>query len=245
MRMISFEEYDALKAYMEPKLFELWKHENEIRKEKGLEELNSFQVGFPINEIYHYHDEGDHNFYIVFNVSCHRLLQEGILEALEAFPEKFGTGNAMDVIDALYEGSVFKSLGDKDRYIKFLADNACCYVVYANDDGFGDILRLDTFRKVDERDGKQDVYDFTGGLMHVLKHFSYEGRNLAVGKDVHDLFDLEHLVYLIAMAFRLKQGEGCLWTSIQNLNEGLMKAVFYKEEETGVYFIKTYHRIQK
>ena len=46
MRMISFEEYDALKAYMEPKLFELWKHENKIRKEKGLEELNSFQVGF-------------------------------------------------------------------------------------------------------------------------------------------------------------------------------------------------------
>lgn len=242
MKMITFEEYDALMAYMEPKLFDLWRHENEIRKEKGLEELDSFQVGFPINEIYHYYAEGDHNFYIVFNVSCHRLLHEGILDALQTFPEKFGTGNAMDVVDAIYEGSVFKSLGDKDRYIKFLADNACCYVVYANEEGFGDILRLDTFRKVDDRDGK---YDFTGGLMHVLKHFSYEGRNLAVGKDIHDLFDLEHLVYLIAMAFRLKEGEGSLWTATQELNEGPMKAVFYKEEVTGIYFIKTYHRIKK
>lgn len=77
MKMISFEEYDALKAYMEPKLFELWQHENEVRKEKGLEELNYFQIGFPITEVYHYYVEGDHNFYIVFNVSCHRLLQEG------------------------------------------------------------------------------------------------------------------------------------------------------------------------
>lgn len=196
--MISFKEYDALKAYMEPKLFELWEHENKIRKEKGLEELNSFQVGFPINEIYHYYVDGDHNFYIVFNVSCHRLLQEGILEALEAFPEKFGTGNAMDVIDALYEGSVFKSLGDKERYIQFLAENACCYVVYANGEEFGDILRLDTFRYVEEKKNNPNVYDFTGGLMHVLKHFSHEGRNLAVGKDVHDLFDLGHLDLLLS-----------------------------------------------
>ena len=127
MKLISFEEYDALKAYMEPKLLELWRHENEVRKEQGIEELDSFQIGFSINEIYHYYAEGDHNFYIVFNVSCHRLLQEGIIEALEAFPEKFGTGNAMDVVDALYEGSVFKSLGGKDRFVKFLAENACCW----------------------------------------------------------------------------------------------------------------------
>lgn len=245
MKMITPNEYCALRAYMKPKLLELWNHENEVRKEKGLDELNSFQVGFPINEIYHYYAGGDHNFYIVFNVSCHRLLQEGILEALQTFPEKFGTGNAMDVVDALYEVNGFNSFGDKDRYIKFLADNVCCYVVYANEEGFGDILRLDTFRKVDERDGNQDVYDFTGGLMHVLKHFSYEGRNLAVGKDIHDLFDLEHLVYLIAMAFRLKEEKGSLWTAIQEQNGVSMKAVFYKEEVTGIYFIKTYHRVDR
>ena len=28
MKLISFEEYDALMAYMEPKLLELWRHEN-------------------------------------------------------------------------------------------------------------------------------------------------------------------------------------------------------------------------
>lgn len=241
--MISFEEYDALKAYLEPKLLELWRHENEVRKERGLEGLNYFQTGFPITEVYHYHVEGDHNFYIIFNVSCHRLLRDGILEALDAFPEKFGTGNAMDVVDALYEGSYFNSFGDKDRYIKFLADNACCYVVYANGTEFGDILRLDTFRSVEAKKNNPNVYDFTGGLLHVLKHFSHEGRNLAVGRDVHDLFDLEHLVYLIAMAFRLKEGEGCSWTAIQDLHVGQMRAAFYKEETTGVYFIKTYHRI--
>ena len=245
MKMITFNEYDALKAYMEPKLLDLWHHENKIRKEKGQEELNSFQVGFPITEIYHYHIDGDHNFYVVYNPLCHKLLQDGIIDALDRCPDKFGTGNAMDVVDAIYEGSVFKELGDKDRYIQFLTENACCYVVYANGEEFGNILRLDIFRNIEKSKNNPSIYDFTGGLMHVLKHFSYEGRNLAVGKDVHDLFDLEHLVYLIAMAFRLKEGEGCLWTAIQELTEGPMQAVFYKEETTGVYFIKTYHRVKK
>ena len=86
MKLISFEEYDALKAYMEPKLLELWRHENEVRKEQGIEELDSFQIGFSINEIYHYYAEGDHNFYIVFNVSCHRLLKIDLLSSLLKMP---------------------------------------------------------------------------------------------------------------------------------------------------------------
>lgn len=245
MKLISCNEYDALMSYVKPKLFQLWSHENTVREERGIEKLDSFQIGFSIDEIYHYYAEGDHNFYIVYNVSCHSLLREGILEALKAFPEKFGTGNAMDVVDALYEVNVFKNLGDKDNFIKFLANNACCYVVYANEEGFGDILRLDTFRKVEERNGMQDAYDFTGGLMHVLKHFSYEGRNLSLGNDVYNLFNLEHLVYLIAMAFRLKEGEKCNWIATQKLTEGPMRAVFYKEETTGFYFIKTYHRVRR
>ena len=243
MKMITSKEHEALMSYIEPKLLKLWRHENKIRKERGQDELNSFQVGFPITEVYHYDIEGDHNFYVVFNTLCHNLLRDGILDAIELFPDKFGTGNAMDVVDALYEGSVFKELGGKDRYIQFLAENACCYVIYATEEGFGDILRLDIFRFIEEKKDNSNTYDFTGGLMHVLKHFSYEGRNLAVGKDMHDLFDIEHLVYLIAMAFRLKEAVGSIWVATQNLNECSMQAVFYKEKTTGIYFIKTYHRI--
>ena len=243
MNLITPKEHVALRNYMEPRLLKLWQHENKIRIERGSEIINAFQVGFPITEIYHYIFGGDHDFYIVYNPICHRLLQNGILDALDKFPSKFGTGNAMDVIDALYEGSAFKCFNDKDRYIRFIAENACCYVVYSNGEEFGDILKLDMYRKIDEKEGGYNVYDFTGGLMHVLKHFSYEGRNLADGKDIFDLFDIDHLVYLIAMAFKLKEGGGKIWQANQMLNDVHMHAVFYKEETTGIYFIKTYHKV--
>lgn len=47
--------------------------------------------------------------------------------------------------------------------------------------------------------------DFVGGLLHVLKHFSVEGKNLATGNDINNVFDIGHIIYLIAMAFRLKK----------------------------------------
>lgn len=243
MKMISDKEYDDLTTYMHPRLLALWEHENKIRQEHGREEINSFQLGFPKNEIYHHHIEGSHNFYIVFNNSCHNLLQTGITKALDNFPEKFGTSNAKDVVDALYEASAYKLYDKKENYIRFLSETTCCYVVYANGDEFGDILRLDMFRCLDENKVNPNVYDFTGGLMHVLKHFSYYGRNLSTGNDVFNVFDIEDLVYLIAMAFRLKEGDGKHWEATQELSNGSMKAIFYKEEKTGIYFIKTYHRI--
>ena len=52
------------------------------------------------------------------------------LKAFEMFPQNFGTGNALDVIDALYEAGEIESWGwDKDRYIDFLKGEVCCYIV--------------------------------------------------------------------------------------------------------------------
>lgn len=72
-------------------------------------------------------------------------------------------------------------------------------------DEFGDVLRIDLLRAIKPNKKIPGKNDVVGGLLHVLKHFSLDGKNLATGTDKNDVFDVMHIIYLIAMAFRLKK----------------------------------------
>ena len=137
---------------------------------------------------------------------------------MDKYPDKFGTGDANDVIDAVYAVSAFCGFGDKDRYVEFLTNHPCCYVVYRRDGVFEeDLLRIDILRQIKENKKDAGKFDFIGGLMHTLKHFSIDNKNLSTGTYIHNVFDIHHIVYLIAMAFRLKDGEGCKYMAIPQL----------------------------
>lgn len=53
MKRIDRQEYDDLMNYLQPIFRKIWEHENEERHKRG-ENLDAFQFGFPITEIYHY-----------------------------------------------------------------------------------------------------------------------------------------------------------------------------------------------
>ena len=149
MKRISNQEYDDLMAFMKPKLQSLWEHENNEREKQGRDALNMFQFGFSILDINHYLIDDECDFYLVFNGSFLRMIYDTLLNASKEHPEKFGTGDANDVIDALYDVSGFYGFGDKNRYIEFISENACCYIIYRNNKEFdNDILRIDLFRHV-------------------------------------------------------------------------------------------------
>lgn len=241
MKRITNEEYDALMSFLQPKFKALWAHENEERKKRGQEELNMFQFGFSILDICHYNVDDEHSFYVIFNSSFLNLIYKVILKALESMPEKFGTGNATDVLEALYHESAY--YGSIDQYSEFLADNACCYIVYKSKEGFDDnILRIDTFRQLKPCAKDEGIIEFVGGLLHVLKHFSIDQRNLSTGTYIYDVFDIHHIVYLVGMAFRLREGEGSKYKAIQYLGDDKMLASFYKEENTGFFFVNSYYK---
>lgn len=112
------------------------------------------------------------------------------------------------------------------------------------------ILRLDLFRKLDKVPHRKRKWDFTGGLFHALKHFSMEGKPLSTGIDLNDIPNIEHVIYLIIKAFFLDAGifdiNGTTYTVLSNLDANYnLKFAFYLEKNTGVYFIKTIHKVKK
>ena len=248
MKRIDRQEYDDLMNYLQPTFRKIWEHENEERHKRG-ESLDAFQFGFPINEICHYQtgDEGE-DFYIIYNTGFLKTISHQIILAQQQCPEKFGTGNADDVIDALYSVSGYNAFGDKNAYLDYLIDYNCCYVVYKNNGSFSDVLKIDLLRRILPNKKVPLKSDFVGGLLHVLKHFSVKGKNLATGNDVNNVFDVRHIIYLIAMAFRLKKQcdkDHCIYEAFQNLDKGNMHASFYKEEVANVYYLKTYFKDRK
>ncbi|MBQ3609055.1 MAG: hypothetical protein IJO27_02335 [Bacilli bacterium] len=243
MKSISREEYDNLMAFMEPRIMSLWEHENNERNKQNRTPLDMFQIGFSINDIYHYYIEEDYDFYMIFNGSQLKLIYSTLLKALENHPDKFGTGDAWNILDALYDVDIYQQYNDIKSYIEYLSDHACCYIVYKKGNDFeSDILRIDLFRHVKPNEKDNSKYDFIGGLMHTLKHFSIEDKNLSTGKDIFNVFDIHHIIYLIAMEFRLREGSGKKFEAIQKLTNAIMKASFYKEENTGIFFLNTYFK---
>ena len=114
MKMLDRQEYDDLMSYLKPVFKKIWAHENDERQKVG-KSLDAFQFGFPINNIWLYLTENDEEkFYIIFNVSFFSMISDQIKQAQTQYPENFGTGNADDVMDALYQVSNYKGLGDKN-----------------------------------------------------------------------------------------------------------------------------------
>lgn len=241
MKLISREEYDSLMSFMNPKLKALWEVENKERSEDR--QLNAFQFGFSIMDIFHYRIDNERSFYMVFNGTFLHLINKGLLEAVETFPELFGTRDARDVLQALYNVSAYQSFGTIEDYEHFLTDHPCCYIVYHDGENFDDdILRIDVFRIIQPSQEVDGVEDFTGGLMHTLKHFSVDDKYLSTNQYIYNVFDIHHIIYLIAMAFLLRKGEGTRYKAIQDLNEERMLASFYREEETGIFFLNSYYK---
>lgn len=243
MKMLDRQEYDDLMSYLKPVFKKIWAHENDERQKVG-KSLDAFQFGFPINNIWLYLTEKNgEKFYIIFNVSFFSMISDQIKQAQTQYPENFGTGNADDVMDALYQVSNYKGLGDKNAYLDYLVDHCCCYVVYRVNGEFGDVLRIDLLRTIKPNINTPEKNDVVGGLLHVLKHFSLNGKNLATGTDKNDVFDVSHIIYLIAMAFRQKKtvkGSSCKYEALQKLQSGTGHAVFYRNPDTGVYYLNTY-----
>lgn len=241
--MISEELYDKTREFVEKKAYNLWIHENEILKKKNLPEKNMFQYGFNIDECFCY-ELTDVKIIFLLNTFFLKNINTNIVLSQNTSSELFGTGNALDVLSALFNNS--RTLVDFEQYILLQKDFACCYVVFMRDGNLEDeVLRIDMFRKLDQNKQHQKKKDFTGGLLHILKHYSIKGKNLSVGNDKNDVDSIDQILIDIARAFICKQSDKRCDTDfvsvIDNNNNHKLKVVFYREVNTNVYFIKTSH----
>ena len=233
---MTWEEFKTTRAYVERKALELMSHEKK----------NDAVIGVPIDNYRFFHN-GGRTFYSVQINTFMVVVDRYLLEAQRRFPEKFGTGNAYDVIEAL---RLIQPLSYKnaEEMAKFFAKEKCAYVFESERGEIVDrMLRLDLFRII--KDDKNENPEFIGGLFHALKHFSKNGINYSTGKSNHELYSPQAFVEEIVNAFFTI--DGVFETPDQYVvlrpyeNDYDLKFVFYREENTKVFFLKTVYKVPR
>lgn len=182
--------------------------------------------------------------YQIFTLAFVPFISEVYLNALNNHQELFGTGNAKDIIHALYLESNARNW-DEARFIEYLSKEVFCLLICKNKDSFcKDVLRIDLFRDVRESKTSKGNFDFVGGIFHALKHFSIEGLSASIYPNQKvDLYDIEQLIWPIAHAFY--RGTWCngnrkntYESSINYLGKSF-NLEFYKEDSLNVSFINS------
>lgn len=150
----------------------------------------------------------------------------------------------MDVIEAIYNIEPTFTL---ERFVSFLINEQLSYIVeIKNGEVVEKMLRIDLFRKLDDKNGKKE---FTGGLFHCFKHFSINNINLSTGNEINNIDYPERILHLAVEAFFMPEErqitpKGCI--SYISLDDRYnLKFVFYFEKKSEVYFINTIHKVRK
>lgn len=244
--MISRDEYIEIKEFLKEHVCYINSSENSYRnreREKESEfsypDVNSFGW-MPAIDLCYSRDVGNNQIlYILPFLSFHTFLTKILPHAVRSHQTMFGTGDARDVLSALYNVSGYQSFGDINEYERLLRDDNCCYFLLKGADGklIEKLLRIDLFRHILPSEEQPDKYDFIGGLMHTFKHCSWRGMRLSYGNGEIELNSPWELPILLGEAILcdsenkkmiLFEGERDSW-----------KIMYHIDPETGIYYLTT------
>lgn len=234
MYQMEREEFNSTQEYIKKKAQELMSHE---KKDGAI-------VGVPMVN-YRVLEKSGRKFYSVQINTFMVIVDEHLHKAQNTNPEKFGTGDAHDMLEAL---RLITPRYNLERFTQFLSDEKCSYIFEGENRKVVDrVLRLDLFRLIKPSKNGQD--EFIGGLFHALKHFKKNGINYSTGKGGRNLSHPQDLVAEIIEAFFLDEGifEGPnKYVVIKSYDDAHnMKFVFYRELNTGVFFLDTAYLEEK
>jgi hypothetical protein len=182
-------------------------------------------------------------FYLTPTNIFETIIDKHLISARIKYPARFGTGNANDVIKAIYDIEPWFSL---QLYTKILREEQYCYVIELLGKKVNPkVLRIDLFRLIEKN--ATGGYDFVGGFLHCLKHFSYKNKPLSTGNEIINIAQPKELIYKIIDAFYFTtqntQKEQIFISELEINNKHKLKVIFYYEKKTDVYFINTAHLI--
>ena len=244
--VLSREEYKVIRDFISDKALLIKKQECKVQSTKC---KDGEMTGFSIGNYGSINIDG-RNFYIAFSNTFHSVIYSNLLlKACAAFPDKFGTENADDVLMALYMATeqalpeiheVYE--GDLEGFKRFISKAHCYVVEHSESLNESKILRLDLFRQLNKHKEKPNKNEFTGGLFHCFKHFSINKINLSTGKGKKELERTENLIELAIRGFfflNLTEGrkKGQLKSSLDLDEKHYFLFVFYTEENSKVTFI--------
>ena len=222
------EEYQKTRQFMEKKALALMDHEGKP----------IITAGLPIENYTKYNIHG-RVFYSMESNLFKEIIRNKYYRIHKEFPTKFGTGNASDIIELLYD---CKNVFTFEEFVDVLRNEQFAYVFESNSGEIQDrVLRIDLFRHLDKK--QIDQTEFTGGIFHAYKHFSIDGRNLSTGKDLVNILHPKELIAFIIEAFfietLIKIDETTFESTIPLNEKYQLQGIFYFEKKTNVYFLKT------
>lgn len=181
-------------------------------------------------------------FYVIYCNTFKQIVEHLLLRVCHEKPQYFGTKNANDVLWAFFEEN---PLGDFEWYKEFLRNEEFCYVIENVKGVIQDkILRIDLFRQL--KIDKKNNLEFIGGLLHCLKHFSFNDKPLSTHKANHNINSIESLLIQIALVFFNYEIKNCIGNDKYLLEikheEMEIRFIYYKEAKSNVYFINSIYR---
>lgn len=142
---------------------------------KSGEPLNNFSA-VPAYDQWRTIEISGKTFYVMLDHFMEEILEGDLFEKATArFPDAFGSKDPESVISALWECSNYdKSMQD---FKSFLRQGS----YFAIADGDGKTLKIPLFRQIE--DGRSD---FSGGILHTLKHFQVLGKAVTTSSQAHE-----------------------------------------------------------
>ncbi len=236
MRFMTFEEYNEIKPIIKKEMIGLAEHENK----------NSYTTQIAINSCYVRKLSETSQLFQFFSLGFLHVIERDYLNALRDNANYFGTGDAKDIIHALFiQAQKNKWPWDEERYTEYLSNDIFCLLLCKKDEVFlEDILRIDLFRQIKESNKRSGCYDFVGGLFHALHHFSVGEQCASIFPNQNvSLNDVEQLIWPISKAYyegiwRKGKYPNTYETEIVYLNKK-MTLEFYKEDDRHVSFVNS------
>jgi hypothetical protein len=194
---------------------------------------------------------GNNKYHYYFTNIFYALIAENILiDAAEKHPNFFGTGNSADIIKAL--NLIKPGFCPDDSIYK---EEQFCYVVEENEFGElneSNILKIQLFRFQELQTNTASCKEFTGGLFHAFKHFTFNGINLSLEENPKHNLDYHPSFFIFDLTnafFNTK----LLSTKDKKYKSGLLGRFndidfyfFYDNyADLGVYFLTTAYRNKK
>lgn len=246
MIMLQKEEYLEIKEFLRHRVCEINQSENidrENQRERSskysLPNANAFGWMPAINNCFSFDIGNKQIMYMIPFLPFYRFITQFLPQALYKCPDLFGTGDAKEVIEALYCVSEYNKIGTINEYQQYLTDNACCFFLLRDSDGklCNKLFRLDLFRHIISNN--KMGYDFIGGLMHAFRHCSWNSMKLSSGNGESEVKNLWDLPRIIGKAILTDKDSNTKSSTIFTDNGRTWYINYHINSDTNVYYLKT------
>ena len=239
IRDITKEEHREFMEFLRMKTRILFNHEVAVALDQGKIPKNSYQGIFHQSQCCIAEPNGNVKIFFAYTREFITFARQIFAKVTRMDPKIFHK-DAYDIMKSFYEVSNYALMNKTEEdYIRYISSDTCVYIAFKENGEFKDrIFRLDLFRKI-EYDAKSKMNEFTGGLFHVLSHFRMDDSTHS-----DNILDLWHLVRVCATAFvnRITPvDDSTLELYLYWNNKYDLHFIYYREEESNVYYIKTFY----